>query len=80
MSQKLNLNCIKEYRNARRENQTTFWGRVGVTQSSGCRYENERTMPIQISALIWLLDTKKLTEADLTKAFAAVKKQLSQSQ
>lgn len=79
MSQKLNLNCVREYRKALGESQTTFWGRFGVTQSGGCRYETERNMTIQVAALIWLVDTKKLNEVDLAKAFAAVKKQLSKS-
>lgn len=26
-------------------NQETFWSRIGVTQSGGCRYENGRRVP-----------------------------------
>lgn len=33
-------------------NQSKFWGRVGVAQSGGCRYEAGRGMPVQVA---WLL-------------------------
>ena len=32
-------------RQVRQENQTVFWGRMGITQSGGSRYEQGRPMP-----------------------------------
>jgi hypothetical protein len=37
-----------------RLNQTQFWGRVGVTQSGGSRYENGYTVPGYLKLLIEL--------------------------
>lgn len=76
MSKKLNLKDIGSHRRGRGENQITFWGRFGVTQSAGSRYETVRGMPVQVAALIWLVESGKLDEADLQKAFASVKKHL----
>lgn len=34
-------------------NQTEFWGRVGLKQSTGCRYERERRkLPTPVAMLI----------------------------
>lgn len=30
-------------------NQSNYWGRVGVTQSGGSRYEAGRDMPVQVA-------------------------------
>lgn len=76
MSKKLNLKDIGGYRRVRNQNQITFWGRFGVTQSAGSRYETGRDMPVQVAALIWLVDSGKLDETDLQKALAVAKKQL----
>ena len=35
-------------------NQNQFWGRVFVTQSGGSRYENERSVPKSVQALLVL--------------------------
>ncbi|PLX76734.1 MAG: hypothetical protein C0607_03470 [Azoarcus sp.] len=35
----------KQYRRSLRESQAVFWGRLGVTQSGGSRYESGRDMP-----------------------------------
>ena len=43
--------AIKDYtkvRKAMKLNQTAFWGRLGVTQSSGCRYE-KKVAPVPAS-------------------------------
>ena len=36
-------------------NQKEFWGRVGVTQSGGSRYESGREMPEAVQALLALV-------------------------
>lgn len=41
-------------------NQTDFWGRVGVVQSGGSRYESDRGMPEQVA---WALHLAYGTEA-----------------
>lgn len=38
-------------------NQSEFWGRVGVTQSGGSRYEGGRRMPTPVKMLIALAYT-----------------------
>jgi hypothetical protein len=35
-------------------NQAEFWGRIGVTQSGGSRYESGRDMPQQVTLLLHL--------------------------
>lgn len=34
------------------QNQADFWGRIGVTQSGGCRYERGRNIPAPVHLLI----------------------------
>lgn len=41
-------------------NQNKFWGRVGVVQSGGSRYESGRDIPIQVA---WALHIAYGTEA-----------------
>lgn len=50
--------------------QTEFWGRIGVTQSGGSRYENGRPMPRPVQALLQLVhverfDLSRLDSGDL---------------
>lgn len=39
-------------REKRGENQTVFWGRIGVTQSAGSRYEAGRMLSESLAALL----------------------------
>lgn len=39
--------------------QTEFWGRIGVTQSGGSRYENGRPMPRPVQALLRLVHVEQ---------------------
>lgn len=43
---------IKAFRQKRGMNQSQFWGRVGVTQSGGSRYESERNIPVPVQLLL----------------------------
>jgi transcriptional regulator with XRE-family HTH domain len=51
-------------------NQQEFWGRIGVTQSGGSRYESGRRMPKPVRELLRLvhvdqIDVRKLTKSDI---------------
>lgn len=51
-------------------NQAEFWGKIGVTQSGGSRYENGRNMPRPVRELLRLvhveqLDLHKIKKDDL---------------
>ena len=43
---------IKAFRQKHAMNQSQFWGRVGVTQSGGSRYESERNIPRPVQLLL----------------------------
>ena len=43
---------IKAFRHKHGMNQSQFWGRVGVTQSGGSRYESERNIPQPVRLLL----------------------------
>ncbi|WP_425294506.1 hypothetical protein [Methyloversatilis discipulorum] len=43
---------LRGYRMSRNENQTEFWGRFGVTQSAGSRYESGREVPAPLAMLV----------------------------
>ncbi|MEO8631120.1 MAG: helix-turn-helix transcriptional regulator [Betaproteobacteria bacterium] len=50
-------------------NQQDFWGRIGVTQSGGSRYESGRSMPKPVRELLRLvhvdqIDVRKITRDD----------------
>jgi len=51
-------------------NQQEFWGRIGVTQSGGSRYESGRNMPKPVQELLRVvhvgqIDLKKLNKGDI---------------
>lgn len=51
-------------------NQQEFWGRIGVTQSGGSRYESGRNMPKPVRELLRVvhmdqIDLKKLNRNDV---------------
>lgn len=51
-------------------NQTHFWGRIGVEQSAGSRYESGRRMPKPVMELLRLtyierIDLSRINAADL---------------
>jgi len=50
-------------------NQEEFWGRIGVTQSGGSRYENGRSMPKPVRELLRIthidqIDVRKISGDD----------------
>jgi hypothetical protein len=56
---------VKQLRLTRKENQTDFWQRFGVTQSRGSRFEQGGDMPMSVVVLIELYLQKKVSDHDL---------------
>jgi transcriptional regulator with XRE-family HTH domain len=59
----------REIRHRLGMNQQEFWGRIGVTQSGGSRYESGRSMPKPVRELLRLvhvdqIDVRKITRDD----------------
>ena len=48
-------------------NQQSFWGRIGVTQSGGSRYEGGREMPRPVRELLRLLYIEQLDLESVTR-------------
>lgn len=73
---KLTTTNIREVRLARGENQSTFWPKLGQTQSGGSRYECGRKVPRGTLMLAWLYLEGEITEEQLERAgkFAAGEK------
>ena len=51
---------VKELRRSLGLNQHQFWSSVGITQSGGSRYENERRMPKPVSELVRVAYVEKI--------------------
>lgn len=66
------LSDVVKHRRDRGENQSTFWARLGVTQSGGSRYENGRTIPTATAMLLVLRELGKVTDADLEEEVAQI--------
>jgi hypothetical protein len=56
---------LRQFRVSRRESQEKFWGRFGVTQSSGSRFETGLAIPAPVAILLKLYVNGKLTDDDL---------------
>ena len=56
---------LKKYRVGKRESQEKFWGRFGVTQSSGSRFETGLAIPAPVALLLKLYVNGKLNDGDL---------------
>lgn len=54
-------------------NQSQFWGRLGVTQSSGSRYESGRKIPHPIQKLIQIAYGTEKQAADLVAELRTAK-------
>jgi hypothetical protein len=61
----LSINDLKKYRVSKRESQEKFWGRFGVTQSSGSRFETGLAIPAPVALLLKLYVNGKLNDGDL---------------
>lgn len=56
---------LRQLRVSRRESQEKFWGRFGVTQSSGSRFETGLSIPAPVAILLKLYVNGKLSDGDL---------------
>jgi hypothetical protein len=56
---------LRQFRISRRESQEKFWGRFGVTQSSGSRFETGLSIPAPVALLLKLYLNGKLSDGDL---------------
>lgn len=56
---------LKQFRMSKRESQEKFWGRFGVTQSSGSRFETGLGIPPPVALLVKLYLKGKLSDGDL---------------
>lgn len=54
---------IAEVRRTAGLNQSEFWGRIGVTQSGGSRYETGRPMPKPVAMLFDLVYIRNAVDA-----------------
>jgi transcriptional regulator with XRE-family HTH domain len=59
---------LRKLRTSRRESQTKFWGRFGVTQSRGSRFELGLEMPRPITILLKLYLDGAISDSDLRRA------------
>ena len=64
-SMALSVSDLKKYRISKRESQEKFWGRFGVTQSSGSRFETGLAIPAPVALLLKLYVNGKLNDGDL---------------
>ena len=56
---------LRKFRISKRESQEKFWGRFGVTQSSGSRFETGLAIPAPVAILLKLYVNGKLSDGDL---------------
>ena len=56
---------LKRFRISKRESQEKFWGRFGVTQSSGSRFETGLGIPPPVAILVKLYVKGRLSDGDL---------------
>lgn len=61
-------------------NQQEFWGRIGVTQSGGSRYESGRRMPKPVRELLRLVHVEQVDIRKLSRSDVAVLSYLKASQ
>lgn len=56
---------LRKYRRTRRESQSCFWSRFGVTQSRGSRFEMGTEIPTSVAILLKLYLGGVITDSDL---------------
>lgn len=61
-------NFLRSWRCTLRENQTEFWRRFGVTQSTGSRFEKGMQLPASVAILVWLYLENRISDRDLHSA------------
>lgn len=63
----LHPESLRRHRKARRENQSYFWERFGVTQSRGSRFEMGAELPPPVAILLKLYLEGIITDLDLRR-------------
>lgn len=66
------LNDLRAYREEQDESQTEFWGRFGLTQSAGSRYEHGQRIPAPTAMLLALVADGHISIETLQKTFEEV--------
>lgn len=64
----INAEQLRDLRKARRESQTKFWKRFGVTQSRGSRFELGMAIPSPVAILVNLYLEGAVSDGDLWRA------------
>lgn len=59
---------LRQSRIARNESQSRFWGRFGITQSRGSRFELGARIPSPVAILLKLYMDGSLSDGDLYRA------------
>jgi transcriptional regulator with XRE-family HTH domain len=59
---------LRQLRKSRRESQSKFWKRFGVTQSRGSRFEQGLQLPVSVAILVKLYLEGKVNDGDLWRA------------
>jgi hypothetical protein len=59
------LGDLRQFRISKRESQEKFWGRFGVTQSSGSRFETGLSIPAPVAILLKLYANGTVSDGDL---------------
>jgi hypothetical protein len=62
---------IVAFRKSRRESQSRFWARFGVTQSRGSRFECGAEIPTPVCILLGLYINQSISDCDLGRAARA---------
>ena len=71
MKSKATAPNIRKVRQSAGLNQSMFWGRIGVTQSGGSRYETGRSMPKPVKILFDMAYT--MNKGDAKKTLGAIR-------
>lgn len=64
----MDVEDLRELRKSRRESQSKFWKRFGVTQSRGSRFEQGVEIPASVAILVRLYLDGKISDGDLWRA------------
>jgi transcriptional regulator with XRE-family HTH domain len=71
---KLSFSNLADYRKSRGMNQSSFWKKLGITQSGGSRYESGRNVPNPVKLLLALVESGIVTDESLDKASKVIAK------
>jgi transcriptional regulator with XRE-family HTH domain len=67
LSKSISSEVLIDFRKKRKESQTKFWRRFGVTQSRGSRFESGAQIPSPVSMLLKLYMIGVVKDGDLIR-------------